>query len=91
MHKLKKENLDAFGAGDQGLMFGYATDAWDQGTLHPLTHQMANELCAEMARARRSGQIQWLGSDCKAQVTIMYEEKEGRLKPIEIQSVYIAA
>ncbi len=38
----KKKQKDDFGAGDQGLMFGYATDEWDQETLHPLSHQLAN-------------------------------------------------
>lgn len=37
VHK-KSEKLDDFGAGDQGLMFGYATDEWDQESLHPLSH-----------------------------------------------------
>ena len=37
VHK-KTENMDEYGAGDQGLMFGYATDEWDLETLHPVSH-----------------------------------------------------
>lgn len=49
--------MSEFGAGDQGLMFGYATDEWDKETLHPLSHQLANSLCEELAVARRSGDL----------------------------------
>lgn len=66
VHKLKRDNIDQFGAGDQGLMFGYATDEWDQETLHPLTHQLANLICEELSIARKSGEIKWLRPDCKA-------------------------
>jgi S-adenosylmethionine synthetase len=48
------KNEDDFGAGDQGLMFGYATDEWDRETLHPYSHYLANLLCEEMAKARHS-------------------------------------
>jgi len=43
-----KDEAD-MGAGDQGLMFGYATDEWDTQTLHPYSHVLANSLCEEMA------------------------------------------
>ena len=43
------------GAGDQGLMFGYATDEWDKITLHPYSHYLANIICEELANARHSG------------------------------------
>jgi S-adenosylmethionine synthetase len=38
-----------FGAGDQGLMFGYATDEWDTKNLHPYSHWLANKVCEELA------------------------------------------
>lgn len=38
-----------FGAGDQGLMFGYATDEWDTKNLHPYSHWLANKICEELA------------------------------------------
>jgi S-adenosylmethionine synthetase len=48
------KSQDDFGAGDQGLMFGYATDEWDKETLHPYSHYLSNLLCEEIARARHS-------------------------------------
>lgn len=64
VHVEKQE--DDFGAGDQGLMFGYATDEWDKETLHPYSHYLANLLCEELAKARHSKQIPWLRPDCKS-------------------------
>lgn len=49
------KDMDDFGAGDQGIMFGYATDEWDTVSLHPYSHYLANLLCEEMAKARHSG------------------------------------
>ena len=54
------------GAGDQGLMFGYATDEWDTETLHPYSHVLSNQLCELMATKRKSGEIPWLRPDCKS-------------------------
>ena len=47
VHTNKKE--EDMGAGDQGLMFGYATDEWDTKLLHPYSHVLANQICEEMA------------------------------------------
>jgi S-adenosylmethionine synthetase len=55
-----------FGAGDQGLMFGYATDEWDTESLHPYSHWLSNKICEEMAAQRHSGEIPWLRPDCKS-------------------------
>lgn len=66
-----KDDLD-MGAGDQGLMFGYATDEWDTKTLHPYSHVLANQLCEEMAVQRKNGDIPWLRPDCKSQVIVEY-------------------
>jgi S-adenosylmethionine synthetase len=60
------KDMDDFGAGDQGIMFGYATNEWDTETLHPYSHYLANLLCEEMAKARHSGAIPWLRPDCKS-------------------------
>ena len=54
------------GAGDQGLMFGYATDEYDAELLHPASHVFANKICEEMAIARKNGTIPWLRPDCKS-------------------------
>lgn len=64
VHKEKQE--EDMGAGDQGLMFGYATDEWDTETLHPYSHVLANKLCEEMAILRKNGTLGWLRPDCKS-------------------------
>ena len=64
VHGDKKE--EEYGAGDQGLMFGYATDEWDKETLHPYSHYLAQTICEEMAKARKDGSIPWLRPDCKS-------------------------
>jgi S-adenosylmethionine synthetase len=58
--------IEDMGAGDQGLMFGYATDEWDQENLFPLSHLLANRICENMAAKRHSGEIPWLRPDCKS-------------------------
>ena len=76
-----KDELD-MGAGDQGLMFGYATDEWDKEVLHPYSHVLANEICEVMAIKRKNGEIPWLRPDCKSQVIVEYEKQaDGSLKP----------
>jgi S-adenosylmethionine synthetase len=60
------KNEDDMGAGDQGLMFGYATDEWDTKTLHPYSHVLSNLICEEMAIQRKDGSIPWLRPDCKS-------------------------
>jgi len=64
VHTGKK--LEDIGAGDQGIMFGYATDEYDQKTLHPLSHQLSCRINEEMARLRKNGELAWLRPDCKS-------------------------
>jgi S-adenosylmethionine synthetase len=70
VHETKNE--EDMGAGDQGLMFGYATDEWDTETLHPYSHVLANQICEEMAIQRKNGETPWLRPDCKSQVIVEY-------------------
>merc|ERR1712147_584792 len=85
-----KDELD-MGVGDQGLMFGYATDEWDKETLHPYSHVLANKLCEVMAIKRKNGEIPWLRPDCKSQVIVEYEKQDkGILKPIRVYNILIS-
>ena len=85
-----KDELD-MGAGDQGLMFGYATDEWDTEILHPYSHYLSNEICALMAKERKNGNIPWLRPDCKSQVIVEYEKlADGQVKPIRVYNILIS-
>jgi S-adenosylmethionine synthetase len=72
------------GAGDQGLMFGYATD--ETAELMPMPLIMAHQLTRRLSLARRSGEIEWLRPDGKSQVSIEYEGSS----PKRIEAVVIS-
>jgi S-adenosylmethionine synthetase len=81
--------LEQLGAGDQGIMFGYATDETPE--LFPLTLQLAHKLNAAMAAARRDGSIAWLRPDTKTQVTVEYKHDNGAVVPLRVHTVVISA
>ncbi len=72
------------GAGDQGLMFGFACDETDE--LMPLPIAMAHRLMENAAKIRKSGAIKWLRPDAKSQVTVRYVDG----KPVEVTAVVIS-
>jgi S-adenosylmethionine synthetase len=76
--------VDTGGAGDQGMMFGYATDETE--SLMPLPITLAHGLTRRLAEARKSGEIGWLRPDGKAQVTVEY--RDGR--PASIPTVVVS-
>ncbi|XP_003964076.1 S-adenosylmethionine synthase isoform X2 [Takifugu rubripes] len=86
VHVDRKE--EDIGAGDQGLMFGYATDETEE--CMPLTIVLAHKLNAKMAELRRNGTIPWLRPDSKTQVTVHYEQKEGAVIPKRVHTIVIS-
>merc|ERR1712166_661472 len=83
-----KSEMDV-GAGDQGIMFGYATDETEDAM--PLTHSMATRLGKTLTDVRKSGECWWLRPDGKTQVTIEYEQKaDGSVEPKKIHTVVIS-
>ena len=76
--------LDQVGAGDQGMMFGYATDETD--VLMPLPHHLANRLAERLAQVRHDGTLEYLRPDGKTQVTVRYVD--GR--PAEVTAIVVS-
>eukprot|EP00811_Abedinium_folium_P034457 NODE_7335_length_1588_cov_108.056126.p1 GENE.NODE_7335_length_1588_cov_108.056126~~NODE_7335_length_1588_cov_108.056126.p1 ORF type:complete len:486 (+),score=115.20 NODE_7335_length_1588_cov_108.056126:95-1459(+) len=83
-----KEGLDV-GAGDQGIMFGYASDETED--CMPLTHSMATRLGKKLTDVRKSGDLWWLRPDGKTQVTVEYVQRpDGSVEPRKVHTVVIS-
>jgi len=80
-----EENI---GAGDQGHMFGYATDETPE--MMPLTHVLASGLCQRLSESRRNGTCAWLRPDAKTQVTVEYENDKGVMIPKRVHTIVIS-
>nr|XP_032834770.1 S-adenosylmethionine synthase-like [Petromyzon marinus]XP_032834771.1 S-adenosylmethionine synthase-like [Petromyzon marinus] len=84
-HQRQEEDI---GAGDQGLMFGYATDETEE--CMPLTMTLAHKLNSRMAELRRNGTLPWLRPDSKTQVTVQYRRDGGRVVPVRVHTVVLS-
>ena len=80
-----RENAESQGAGDQGLMFGYATNETDVLMPAPITY--AHQLVKRQAEVRKAGILPWLRPDAKSQVTFKYEDD----KPVGIDAVVLSS
>ncbi len=76
--------VDTGGAGDQGMMFGYASDETDE--LMPMPIMLAHRLTRGLAEKRKSGEMPWLRPDGKSQVTVIYEDH----RPVAIDTVVVS-
>jgi S-adenosylmethionine synthetase len=86
VHLNKKE--EDVGAGDQGLMMGYACDETE--TFMPLSHHLSLRLCEKLTELRKNGTLAWLRPDAKTQVTVEYKTEDRTVVPVRVHTVLIS-
>ncbi len=84
-NKMSEEEIEAIGAGDQGMMFGYATDETEEYMPYPIS--LAHKLALQLAKVRKDGTLSYLRPDGKSQVSVEYDE-EG--KPMRLEAVVLS-
>jgi S-adenosylmethionine synthetase len=81
---VSEKNIEAIGAGDQGMMFGYASN--ETASCMPLSIDLAHRLALCLCKVRKSGELNYLRPDGKTQVTVEYEDN----KPVRIDTIVIS-
>ncbi len=79
---------EEIGAGDQGIMFGYATDETEEAM--PLTHLLATQIGFKLTEVRKNGTLPWVRPDGKTQVTVEYKNEGGRMVPQRVHTIVIS-
>jgi len=82
------KDVEEIGAGDQGHMFGYASD--EHPSLMPLTHYLATALGARLTQVRQNRTCKWVRPDGKTQVVVEYKKEGGAMIPIKVHTVVIS-
>jgi len=83
-NRMSDEELEAIGAGDQGMMFGYATNETEE--YMPFAISLAHKLCRQLTKVRKEGPLKYLRPDGKSQVTVEYRDG----KPYRIDTVVLS-
>ena len=84
-NSMAEETIEAIGAGDQGMMFGYATDETEEYMPYPIA--LAQKLAIQLTKVRKNGTLSYLRPDGKTQVTVEYDEND---KPVRLEAVVLS-